>query len=412
MSDLSLSQKRVLVAGAGVSGIASARFCLGAGSFVVLADDRERDSLSQPAQNLEKEGVTLVCGGIAKAVTGFDLCVLSPGISIFDPRIKALSEAGAEVISEIELAARFLKAPILAITGTNGKTTATELTGKILKDAGKRVFVGGNVGTPLIEAVGGDYEIVVAEISSFQLEGCSTFRPKVSVWLNLTGDHLERHADMEEYGGAKARIFKNQDSSDAAVVNRDDPLVWAYAQKCGATLLPYTTKGPLGVGAWKEGEELVVLMPGRDGARLPLGGLKLKGLHNIENVLACLLATAVFGVPLQNAWESACQFKGLPHRVEEFLVWRGITFIDDSKATNVDAVMRAVQMGDSPLILLMGGVEKNSDYSPIRAGLEKRCKMLILVGPNVGRMESELRGSAPIRLAANWAEGGKIALGE
>lgn len=411
MSKNGLEKLRVLVAGGGSSGRAAARFLLGRAGEIVLADDKPKESLAPETLALESEGIVITGGGLERAGKYFGLCVLSPGISVYDARIQALAESGVEVISEVELASRYLSAPIIGITGTNGKTTVTKLLGHILKSAGKRVFVGGNVGTPLIEAVGGNYEVVVAELSSFQLEACREFHPAVSVFLNLKGDHLERHKDLREYGDAKARIFMNQTGADAAVVNRDDPLVWEYAKSSGATIIPYSVKGPLGVGGWKEGEEAVILMPGNDGVRLPLSCLKLRGLHNVENVLAAVLAAAIAGVAPAEAWESACEFKGLPHRIEEFLKWRGITFIDDSKATNVDAVVRAMETVKTPLILLMGGIDKGSDYAPIRAGLAGKGKKVIVAGPHGQRMAKELEGAVPLTTAKDWPEAVRLAVG-
>ncbi|PLX38942.1 MAG: UDP-N-acetylmuramoyl-L-alanine--D-glutamate ligase [Deltaproteobacteria bacterium] len=394
---------KVLVAGAGISGRAAAAFCLAQKMQVTIADDTPLEALGEIVADLVKAGAEFV-SPLERAGTDFDLCVLSPGISIGDERVKALVSAGVEVISELELAAREIATPIVAITGTNGKTTVTELTGAMLKASGRRVFVGGNVGTPLIEAAGGQFDSIVAEVSSFQLEGCSTFKPKVAVWLNLTGDHLDRHGNLIEYAKAKAKIFANQGAEEVAIVNRDDDAVWEASKVSGGTVLPYSTERILGVGAWLEGDDVVILMPGTDGVRLDARALALKGLHNLGNAMAATLAAASLGVKPKDAWGAVKTFKGLPHRLEEFLKWRGITFIDDSKATNVDAAVRAMDTVEGRIILLAGGKDKGADYSPMRAALTKRGVLAVIVGPSSERMAKELEGSAPIERASNWSE--------
>jgi len=395
------AEARVLVAGAGVSGRAAAAFCLARDMSVTIADDTPRESLSAPITNLEDAGAKFVTP-LSMAGTDFDLCILSPGISVDDKRVGSLKAAGVEVISELELAAREITSPIVAITGTNGKTTVTELVGAILKEYGRKVFVGGNLGTPLTEAVGGEFDAIVAEVSSFQLEGCSTFHPKVAIWLNLTGDHLDRHGDLSGYAEAKARIFAKQSADDVAIVNRDDDIVWESARSSKATILPYSTERILGVGAWLEGDEVVILMPGTDGIRLDARALEIKGLHNVANAMAATLAAASLGIDPAVAWEAVKKFKALPHRMEEFLNWRGITFIDDSKATNVDAAVRAMETVEGGIILLAGGKDKGADYAPMREQLLKRGVLAVIVGPHADRMARELEGSAPIKRADNW----------
>lgn len=397
--------------GAGVSGRAAAGFCARRGGAVTLADDAGREALHADALALEGEGVRVVAGGIAGAGTAFDLAVLSPGIPVDDPRVAALAAAGCEVIGEIELAARFVAAPIIAVTGTNGKTTVTKLIGRLLEAGGLKPYVCGNVGDPMLGAVGVECDALVVEVSSFQLETCATFRPKVSVWLNLTPDHLDRHGSMEGYAKAKARVFMNQTSSDAAVVNREDEWGWRMAKVSSATLLPYSTERTLGVGAWLEGDEVVVLMPGTDGVRLPASPMELKGLHNVGNVMASALAVAALGVDFKKVWPEAQRFKGLGHRIEKFHEWRGISFVDDSKATNVDAAVRAIETVGGRVIWMAGGVEKGSDYLVLRPLLEKHAKLMVMVGPNTARMAAELNGAAPLVLAKDWPEAVRVAVG-
>jgi UDP-N-acetylmuramoylalanine--D-glutamate ligase len=265
-----------------------------------------------------------------------------------------------------------------------------------------------------VEAVesGEPWDVVVAEISSFQLEAVHTFRPRISVWLNLTGDHLDRHDGLDAYAEAKARIFLHQDASDAAVVNRDDPIVWEHACRGHATLLPYSVERRLGVGGWREGDEAVILLPGTDGVRLPVSELRLPGLHNLGNALAATLAAAALGVEVRSAWRSACGFDGLAHRIQHFLTWRGIRFVDDSKATNVDAAKVAMETVAGPLVLLAGGVDKLSDYGPLKPALARWARRVVVVGSAAERMIRELEGTAPVAKAADWAEGVRIAVAE
>lgn len=410
MNLTNLSGRRVWVAGAGVSGRAVARFLLDRGATVTLADALPRERLAAEALELEARGATLAAGGLAADGSDADLVVTSPGIAFDHPALEAFRARGVPVVGEIELAGAQLAAPVIAVTGSNGKTTVTRLIGRILEEAGKKTFVGGNVGTPLVEAAGGDWDAVVAEVSSFQLETCQDFHPRVVVWLNLTGNHLDRHRTLEAYAEAKARALRNLTPEDAAVVNREDPVVWRHALESKATLLPFSTERVLGVGGWIEGSEAVLLMPGTDGTRLPAALPGLPGRHNQGNALAACLAAAALGVEPRFAWGQAQKFQGLPHRIETFLTWRGTRFIDDSKATSVDAAARALEAAGDSVIWLAGGVEKGAEYTPLRPLLEKRARLAVLVGPHVDRMERELAGAAPLQRAADWAEGVRLAV--
>ncbi|MBI5018005.1 MAG: UDP-N-acetylmuramoyl-L-alanine--D-glutamate ligase [Deltaproteobacteria bacterium] len=401
-----LKGRRALVLGAGVSGRSAARFLLARGARVTVHDDGPRDALPADALALEPEGATLAAGGARVDPAAFDLAILSPGISVGAPRVRELRSAGVDVVGELELASWFLEAPIVAVTGTNGKTTVTTLLGRILEAQGRAVFVGGNVGTPLVEAVGGAWDVVVAEVSSFQLESIRAFRPKVGLFLNLTDDHFDRHGDLAGYGRAKVRLFENQGAGDAAIVNADDPAAWAAfrAAAPGSVLLPYSTERRLSVGAWAEGDDAVFLLPGRDGVRVPRGELLLAGRHNLGNALAACLAAAWVGADPRATWAEARTFRGLPHRVEAFLSWRGIRFVDDSKGTNVDAARRALETVEPPVVWVAGGVDKGGDYAPLAACLPGRVRRGVLVGASAARMTEALEGAAPLVTAADWPE--------
>ena len=399
---MQLNGRRAIVVGAGVSGLAAARLLMARGAAVDLYDDAPRERLRPEVAALEASGVRVLAGGAALEPARYDLAVISPGISAGAPPLLALAVAGVERLAELELAYRLLTAPVLAVTGTNGKTTTVELLGKMLADAGRSAFVGGNVGTPLSEAVGPPWDAVVAEVSSFQLETVDRFRPRVAVLLNLSDDHLDRHPDRATYAAAKARLFANQGPGDAAVVNADDPAAWALVRPGDGVLLPYSTRRMLPVGAWLAENEGVVLLPGCDGVRFPAGALGLPGEHNRSNALAACLAAARMGIDPAGAWRSAQGFEGLGHRIERFLVWRGVQFVDDSKATNVGAAVSALQTVDAPVVWVAGGVDKGGDYGPLIPVLKVAARQVVLVGDSAEQMVGALSGAAPIRVAPDW----------
>ncbi|GAB4262017.1 MAG: UDP-N-acetylmuramoyl-L-alanine--D-glutamate ligase [Deferrisomatales bacterium] len=405
---MELRHRRAFVAGAGISGRAAARFLLARGARVTLYDDRPRPLLAPEVDELERAGATIA--GPDQAAGAYDLVVVSPGVPREAPPVQTAAREGAEVIGELELAFRFLGAPVIAVTGTNGKTTVTEMVGRILRAAGRRTFVGGNVGTPLVEAVGGSWDWVVAEVSSFQLETVSTFRPRVAVLLNVGDDHLDRHRDAAAYGRAKGRIFDHQGPGDVAVVNRDDPAAWALSRRSAGTLAPFSTCRVLPLGAWIEGGDAVFLLPGEDGVRLPLGPLRLPGLHNRSNALAASLAAVWAGVAPEVAWRQACGFPGLPHRLEMFLEWRGARFVDDSKATNVGAALAALATVEPPVVWVGGGTDKGGDYAPLATALRERARLAVVVGAQTERLARALTGAVPLHRAADWPEGVRAAV--
>lgn len=410
MSAANLRGRRAIVLGAGVSGRAAARFLLDRGARVTLQDDASAEGLAAPLGDLAARGAALALGGTAVDPAEFDLAIVSPGVPVGCARVSSLRAAGSEVVGEVELAFRFLSAPVVAVTGTNGKTTVTKLLGEIARAAGRRTFVGGNVGTPLVEAVDGAWDLVVAEISSFQLETIHTFRPRAAILLNVTDDHFDRHRDLEEYARAKARIFENQGPGDAAVVNADDPVSWRIGRKAPGAVLPYSTRRIQPVGAWLEGNDAVFLLPGADGVRVPVGEMALPGLFNRSNALAACLAAAWVGIDPALAWREARRFQGLPHRVQAFLEWRGIRFVDDSKATNVDAAVKALEAVEGPVVLVAGGVDKGGDYAPLAARLRGRARQVVLVGAAARQMADALGGAAPTLVVPSWAEAVRAAV--
>ena len=323
---------------------------------------------------------------------GIDLVVPSPGVPAEHPLLAAAVKLQIPVQSEIEYAYRLLQCPILAVTGTNGKSTTTALLGDILQHAGCSTFIGGNLGTPLIEAAGETYDVTVAEISSFQLEWVEQFRPQIGIFLNLSKDHLDRHGSFAKYGAVKQRLFTQQRQSDWVVFNRDDSDVHALCD--GLPGRPFSFGWtPLAqsdaAGAWVEAEALCLRHAGHE-TRHPLGCVRLRGRHNIANVMAAVSAATLWGIPPAVIQAGLARFTGLPHRLELVGEKNGIAYVNDSKGTNVDAVVQSLNSFPGPIILLAGGVEKGGDYRPLLKLLRTKVKKLILFGQAQRSLESAL----------------------
>lgn len=391
---MDLRGKQALVVGLGKTGFSTARFLLAQGARVTLNDIQEKIDI--PKEFIDR-GVHVETGGHRiETFLAQDLIVVSPGVSFFIPPIIEAQGRGVEVISEIELAYRFLTAPLIAVTGTNGKTTTTSLIGRMFEQAGKKVFVGGNIGTPLIDCVleGRDYDYIVAEISSFQLEGVRDFRPAVSVLLNVTDDHLDRHASFDEYLEAKARIFMNQKKPDSAVLNFDDIHVRARGDGIAADPFYFSTTARLEHGAYYNGT-FHVYRKSREAMTFPVNDALLKGSHNKENMLAAASVGFLCGLPAETIRTALVIFSGLPHRMEFVDEVRGVSFFNDSKGTNVGACMKSLESLDPPLILIAGGKDKGGSYQPLRDLIVEKVKALILLGEAKQRIADELGGLVP-----------------
>jgi UDP-N-acetylmuramoylalanine--D-glutamate ligase len=398
---MDLYGKHVLVVGLARSGLAVARFLKGRGALVTITDQAAETGLGGSLEQARQLGVALELGGHrAESWLAADLIVISPGVPhTLDP-LCAARQRGVPVIGEVELAARYIQRPILAVTGTNGKTTTTELLGRMLASSGRRVFVGGNIGNPLIEIVDRDDQLdaIVAEISSFQLDTIDTFKPHVAVLLNITPDHLDRYADLEAYAASKARIFENQTEDDFAVCNGNDPLV---QQQCGSIPSQRFSffnrppeNGGMGNGAVITPIQVAFVLPGSVQGRVDLSRCRLTGPHNRENIAAACLAALAFGADPAGIQKAVDQFQGLDHRMESVATVNGVSFVNDSKATNVDAVVRALECFDSPVILIMGGRNKGYDFSPLDSHIRRRVKRLILYGEAGPEIQAVLGNSA------------------
>ena len=390
---MELNGKRVLVVGLGKSGVASALFLKAHGARVTVSDTKSGDDLRNEIPVLLDHGITVETGGHGeRTFQGQDLIVVSPGVPIDAPPLAQARSLGESVIGEIELAAQFLLGPIIAITGSNGKTTTTTLTGEIMAAGGFPTLVGGNIGTPAIslaERATRD-SVIVLEVSSFQLETIQTFRPKVSVVLNVTPDHLDRHRTFDAYVNAKARIFENQRGDDFTVLNADDPTCVSMAARTKAQVFWFSRQKEVERGAWvREG---AVLFRDSRGQRqiLQVSDIPLKGAHNLENVLAAVCAGALMGRAPEKIRQAVANFKAVEHRLEFVATIRGVDYYNDSKATNVDATIKALESFPANIHLILGGKDKGSDYSVLNDLLRQRVKRVYTIGAAAAKIESQI----------------------
>ena len=408
---IELAGKRVLVVGLARTGIATALFCAARGARVTSTEERPESQIPETAAKLRAAGVRLELGGHkAQTFIEQDLIVPSPGVPLILPSLAAARAVGIPVWSEIELASRFLRGRLVCITGSNGKTTTTSLIGHILESAGLPVQVAGNIGTPLISRVdvSSDAGFTVVEASSFQLEAISAFRPDVAVLLNVTPDHLDRHGSLEAYRCAKARIFENQTEHDAAVLNADDVAVTQCAPSSPAVYW-FSRHKRVASGCFMRDDEIVF---GRDGSETVLlrrREIGLRGDHNVENVLAAAAAATLVGVEPPAIAEAVRTFAGVEHRIEFVATISGVEYFNDSKATNVDATIKALDAFPGNLLVILGGKDKGSDYTILRKSLREHARMVLLIGAAADKIESQLGGVVPVERAGTMAHAVEIA---
>jgi UDP-N-acetylmuramoylalanine--D-glutamate ligase len=394
---MELNNKRVLVVGLGKSGVASALFLKAHGARVTVSDTKSGDELRNEIPVLLDHGITVETGGHGeRTFRGQDLIVVSPGVPVDAPLLAQARSLGEAVIGEIELAAQFLPGPIVAITGSNGKTTTTTLTGEILAAGGLPALVGGNIGTPAISLAerAKRETVIVLEVSSFQLETIQTFHPKIAVVLNVTPDHLDRHRTFEAYVDAKARIFENQRGDDFAVLNEDDPTCVTMAARTRAQVFWFSRQKEVKQGAWvRDGN--ILFRDGRDQKSpqreiMQVFEIPLKGAHNLENVLAAVCAGALMGCAPEKIRQAVRDFKAVEHRLEFVATIRGVDYYNDSKATNVDATIKALESFPANIHLILGGKDKGSDYSVLNDLLRQRVKRVYTIGAAAGKIESQI----------------------
>ncbi len=396
-----MTGERIGVFGAGVSGIGAAEVLVAQGAKVTLFDERDDEKTRAKLQGLGLDVELALGKAAAERLRTMDKIVLSPGISIFHPEVAAAQAAGVEVLSEVELAYRLTQANVIAITGTNGKTTTTTLVGEIMKSLPVKVAVGGNIGQALSKeglAVGaGDW--LVAEISSFQLESVSTFRPHIAAILNITPDHIDRHKTLAGYIAAKEAIFRRQGADDFLVLNYDDETVRGMAGKTAAQVFFFSRKTQLKTGFCLDQGWLVANLPAGQVKIAPAAEMKIIGGHNVENALAAIACTYLAGVPVEAIRKALAAFTGVEHRIELVTTIAGVSYYNDSKATNPESTVKALEAFDGGIVLLAGGHDKMTDLTEMMALVRERADELILFGEAEARFaaEAEKAGVKSIR---------------
>jgi len=417
---MELKNKRVLVVGLGKSGISAARFLREQGARVTVSDAR-------PSGDLQNEIPALLAAGIAVETGGHgiltfrrqDLIVVSPGVPLSTPELKQVVALGVPLIGELELASRYLKGSVLAITGSNGKTTTTSLLGKILEDAGLPTLVGGNIGLPVIELIGpsNDSTWSVLEVSSFQLETTVEFRPRIAVVLNITPDHLDRHGTFENYAAAKMKITENQTAEDFLVLNAEDKATQMVAAHVGphgrtqAQIYWFSPRRAIKQGAFVHGESIFFLAKegGKAEPVMPVSEITLRGAHNVENVLAAVCAARLAGVSAEQVRASVGSFKAVDHRLQFVAKINGVEYYNDSKATNVDATAKALASFERGVHLILGGKDKGSDYMDLAPLLRERVERVYTIGSAAEKIEQQIGEVAKITAAGTLAEAVRMA---
>jgi UDP-N-acetylmuramoylalanine--D-glutamate ligase len=415
--------KRILVVGLGKSGVAAALFLQARGARVTVSDAKAEEQLRQEIPALLDQGITVESGGHGeRTFRDQDLIVLSPGVPVDVPLVGQARARGVPVIGEIELASRFLKGHLVAITGSNGKTTTTTLVGEVISMGGYETLVGGNIGTPAIslvaESTSDTYNVL--EVSSFQLETIESFHPEIAVILNITPDHLDRHRNFRAYVAAKARIFERQRESDYAVLNAGDPACLELAGQIRAQTRWFSRTSEVKSGAYvKEGK---IYWKDDEGEQevMPASEVPLKGAHNLENVLAAVCVGRLVGCERHRIRRAVQEFKAVEHRLEFVASVNGVEYYNDSKATNVDATRKALESFPSGIHIILGGKDKGSDYSVLSPLLKERARRVYTIGAAAAKIESQIQGAceivsaetleAAVRKAAESAAPGDVVL--
>lgn len=408
---MEISGRKALVLGAGRSGVAAARFLAERGAKVALHDQKDVEQWPAAAKELkERHNVGTVSGMLPSwLLDQIDLVVISPGVPTKTIPARYVDRKDGEVIGEVELAARFLKGKIVAVTGSNGKTTTTTLIYEILKSAGLKAQVGGNIGTPLLDLVASsdDETWNVVEMSSFQLESIVDMRPNIALCLNVTPNHLDRYDSFVDYAAAKHRIFMNQTKDDVAVLNADDEIAAGWNTGLRAMVEMFSIRQELAKGFFLRDSELIHREEGTETVLISRDEIFLRGLHNVENVLAAFAAGIAAGCDPVSIRHTVANFRGVEHRIEFVAESRGVKYYNDSKATSVDAAIKAVEAlseTDGKIVLILGGRGKNAPYAPLVPLIERSVRELVLIGEDADNIETQLKGAAKIERAASLQE--------
>ncbi len=406
---MELKNREVLVVGFGRTGEAVAKFLLSQKAKVKVSEIMTEKEFSEKAKKGSEKGVNFEFGGHQeKTFLSSDLIVLSPGVPPL-PMIKKAQKKGIEVISEVELAFRYLKGKIVGITGSNGKSTTTMLIYQILKEAGLNSYLAGNIGFPLISFAPSFSldDIFVVELSSFQLKYIKKFRPYISVFLNITPDHLDWHTDFNDYYQCKKNLILLQGFEDYTVLNADDSYVWALRKEVKAQVLPFSRKKKLEIGGYLENGLITIANEGKK-FQLDTSRILIRGPHNQENIMASALVASLFGVSEKTIKRIIYNFKGLEHRLEKVAEIEGVEFYNDSKATNVDATLKSIQSFDQRIILILGGRDKHGNFTKLREEINKRVKKIILIGEAREKIKKSLENTVSSRYVSSLKEAVKL----
>ncbi|MCL2760026.1 MAG: UDP-N-acetylmuramoyl-L-alanine--D-glutamate ligase [Desulfuromonadales bacterium] len=407
---MELKGKKILVVGLAKTGVAVAKFLAKRGGVVTVTDIRNRADLKPQLAELSRFDINFALGSHNKSdFTSASMVVVSPGMPMDHPLLVAAKQKGVEIVSEIELASRFITAPIVAITGTNGKTTTTTIAGEIFKANGFNTYVGGNIGDPLIELADSDMkaERVVAEVSSFQMEWISGFKPAVAALLNLSEDHMDRYATYQDYVDAKLRIFENQSSNEFALLNCDDDQVMKSTLRIKSKIFPFSRKRELEEGIYYRNERIIYRFDHKEMV-FPVKDIKLKGVHNLENIMAALASALLLGCREKESLAAINSFEALHHRMEFVRRVNDVEYFEDSKATNVGSVLKALESFNN-ITLIAGGKDKGGSYAPLAELVKERVNCLVLIGEAADRMEKELGSYTTVHRARTMEEAVNIA---
>ena len=420
-----LPGQSVAVVGAGKSGVAAARLLVALGARVALVDHKPETAWGTEASEARALGVHAFGGErFEQGLEAVDLVIVSPGVPPALGAFEAVRRRGVPIVGEVELASWFFSVPVVGVTGTNGKSTVVSLIGTLLRECGSAPFVGGNLGIPLTEAAlavhqracvspeaPAPFHEIVAELSSFQLETIDEFHPHVAVLLNITPDHLDRHPGFAQYARAKANIFRNQTAGDFAVLNADEAPVRQVRDSLQGQLIEFSTFGEVPNGVWVDGETIVMRWHGERDELMPVRDVPLPGNHNVSNVLAALAVGMVMGCSGDGMRRAVRSFRGLPHVCEVVRERRGVTFINDSKGTNVDATLVAIDSLRQPFVVILGGREKGrSEFGRLKAALEPWAKHCIVLGESADTIARAIEGVGAISRVSSLAEGVTLAV--